>query len=358
MLFAALAFATSAVAQAASNRNVSLNWVRAPGADGCTSAKSVAQRVQSYFQSDQLLSEEQFQFVSSSSAHVAIEAHVTPFEDGWQVAISMSRGNERMAGTEFVQRSRSCDELEVQAALVISQLLDSPTFAHAAEEEAQAPPHVLVAYSTELEQTASGAELLPPRAVEQAAPRAEESTRLRLLLGATIDRGMFPGSGFGARAGVALEPPFVFPIELHLAFGTSDSESQFPNERPGVTAGAAAVLNAGAISVLGCPASWEAAWFGVGACAGLQGTAVNARLRDFRNDDAAWVSWLGLAVAVRPTVALSTVLGVWLEGSASFTLLSSNDFVAEVSDSEPDRLTLYSAPQQTAQLALGLSLLL
>lgn len=154
MLFAALLTAAPAAAQV--NRNVSLNWVRAPEADGCTSAKSVAQRVQSYFESDHLLSEERFQFVSSGSAHIAIEALVTPYQDGWQVAIGLSRDDVRVPGTEFVQRSRSCDQLEVQAALVISQLLDSPRFAQEpVAAETHAAPVMAAVYVVDVESAPS-----------------------------------------------------------------------------------------------------------------------------------------------------------------------------------------------------------
>lgn len=357
MLFAALLTAAPAAAQV--NRNVSLNWVRAPEADGCTSAKSVAQRVQSYFESDHLLSEERFQFVSSGSAHIAIEALVTPYQDGWQVAIGLSRDDVRVPGTEFVQRSRSCDQLEVQAALVISQLLDSPRFAQEpVAAETHSAPVMAAVYVVDVESAPSPVAPEPRRSAVTAEARASEAMRLRLMTGGLIDRGIFPGSGLGARVGIAFESPQVFPIELHAAFSASDGEGQFPNQRAGITPSASALLHAGTLTVLACPASWMAGRFGVSGCAGFAGSAVNAQLRDFRRNDSAWVSWLGLEVAVRPMFEISNAFGLWLEASASFTLLSSDDFVADLSDSASDRLTLYSAPQQTAQLALGVFYLL
>jgi len=357
MLFAALLIAAPAAAQV--NRNVSLNWVRAPEADGCTSAKSVAQRVQSYFESEHLLSEERFQFVSSGSAHVAIEALVTPYQDGWQVAIGLSRDDVRVPGTELMQRSRSCDQLEVQAALVISQLLDSPRFAQEPiAAEAHSAPVVMAAYMVDVEPAASPVAPEPRRSPVMVGASGPEAMRLRLMTGGLIDRGVFPGSGLGARVGVAFEPPQVFPIELHAAFSASDGEGQFPNQRVGVTPSASALLHAGTLTVLACPASWRAGRFGVSGCGGLLGSAVNAQLRDFRRNDSAWVSWLGVEVAVRPMFEISNAFGLWLEASASFTLLSSDDFVADLSDSASGRFTLYSAPQQTAQLGLGIFYLL
>lgn len=360
MLSVALACAAPAAAQL--NRNVSLNWVRAPEADGCTSGKSVAQRVQGYFESEQLLSEERFQFVSSSSAHIAIEALVTPYQDGWQVAIGVSRGDARVEGSEFVQRSRSCEQLEVQAALVISQLLDSPAFAQEpAQLDTQTAPVLMAAYVSDTAPVSSAITPSPMLAAEPVHRRSAgvDSTeagrlRVRLLTGGSIERGFFPGSGIGARMGIALEPEGLFPIELHTSFSASAADGQFPDDRSGIAPAASASFLAARLLLLGCPATWKIDRWGIAGCAGLEGSAVNTQLVGFREEDSAWVSWFGLELAVRPSFDITDELGLWLEAGASFTVVASDDFVARTTESSTDGLSLYSAPRQTAQLVLGI----
>ena len=90
-------------ANAQENRNASLNWVRAAEADGCTSARGVAQRVESYFRSENLLEEESFTFVPSGSGHIAIEGYVSRFRDGFQVVIGVSHDDSKLDGVEFVE---------------------------------------------------------------------------------------------------------------------------------------------------------------------------------------------------------------------------------------------------------------
>jgi hypothetical protein len=357
LVVVAIALALTAEVTAQGNRNVSLNWVRAPEADGCTSAKSVAQRVESYLESEHLLREEGFEFVSSRSAHVAIEAYVAAYRDGWQVTIGLSRGDVRVQGAEFVQRSRRCEDLEIQAALVISQLLDSPGFPYEpgmVDTPAAAPTTVAYVVNSTLPAAAPDPrEDRPPRA----APPPPDATRARVLLGGSVDRGVFPSSGLGVWLGLAIDPPQLFPIEIGAAFTTSDEPGQFPDDRVGIAASASATFHGGRIALLACPAAWESGRFGIGACAGLSGSGVHTQLDRFRSDEGAWVSWLAVEVALRPSFELTASFGVWFEAAATFTLLDSAAYVAEVSD-DADRFTLYGAPEQTVRLALGMSYVL
>lgn len=348
-LLGSLLVAGSGIAQ--ENRNVSLNWVRAPEADGCTSAKSVAQRVQSYFETEHLLSEERFQFVASGSAHIAIEALVTRYDDGWQVVIGMSRGNARVPGSEFVQRSRSCEQLEIQAALVISQLLDGPDLAPARLTDAQVSPVIAAVYVVEPDTVDVS---MPERpAAPKAEPQIAREERWQLMLGGALDRGTFDASALGVRVGASIPAFRSFPVELHVGFMARDGAGQFPNDRSGVAPAASVALNKANAAVLGCPANWQAGRLGIRGCAGTTFNAARAELRGFRADDSTLVSWLGLELAVRPSFAITKALGIWLEAGASITMIASPDFKAQLSAAEDDHITLYSAPNQTAHVALG-----
>lgn len=201
-------------------RTSSLSWVRLPGAESCIGTRALAEAVEARLRRPVI--------ISAAQADLSIEGRVSPLEPptpGFRAVVVVSSPDGTVLGERTIDREDvDCRILDETLALVIAVMID-PEAALTPEPEEPANDHDDSDSTLEDEPEEESATL-----VDHAEPESEEPvvvepdegspppTPFRTDLAASFQLGLgsLPGVALGTAAGVILDPPRFWPIELEI----------------------------------------------------------------------------------------------------------------------------------------------
>ena len=247
---------STADAQNTHGRTSSLSWVRLEGAESCIATNALAQAVEGRLKRKV--------FVSASQSDVSVEGHVLRTKQGnpseWRAVLTLRDARGALIGTREIEGAgSSCSSLDESIVFVVSVLIDpdaalgktSPA-PEPAPPPPPPPPQVIVRHER----------VLVP--VEPPPP-----WRFEANVGGALSVGLLPHVGVGVTAGVLIEPPGFWGIQIS---GTSWHSSSVAADRG---AHSEVQLAYGGLAL--CPFRLEIGRFAYRACAGVQVGSLQSR---------------------------------------------------------------------------------
>ena len=321
-------WAAATGARAEEPRAATVSWVRLPGAEGCMSARELAEAITARLGPQAI--------VVPTRAELFVEGRIAPSPEGegYEVAFVMADAGGAPLGTrEIASEANDCRAFDASIALVASLMIDPDAPLHEDAARTTAPAAGSSASTTRADaRNASAATVEPaspnpardappdepsetasalpaptePRAAtapgDDASPQAP--SRLGIHAAGTLGLGLLPGVPLGVGLRLELTPPGFVPIELAGAF--------FPERSDQLRAGAGADLLA-AWGTLGvCPLVPVDAGIRVLGCVAVEGGTIASHGFGFDRslDDESVVLAGALRVRAFGRIAGPLVIGV------------------------------------------------